>query len=53
MMRRTVKEKSRNLTLFDWLDQGTNESVVGLKYVTEYLSGDMRDMPYYHKPGHQ
>jgi len=35
-------------TLFDWLDQGTSEAVVGLEHVTEYLSGDMTDMPYYH-----
>jgi len=35
-------------TLFDWLDQGTSEAVVGLEHVTEYLSGRERDLPYYH-----
>jgi len=41
--------KSENYrTLFEWLDQGTSEAVVGLEYVTEYLSGDSRDVPYYH-----
>jgi len=35
-------------TLFEWLDQGTSEAVVGLEHVTEYLSGDSRDIPYYY-----
>jgi len=35
-------------TLFEWLDQGTSEAVVGLEHVTEYVSGDDRDIPYYH-----
>jgi len=35
-------------TLFEWLDQGTSEAVVGLENITEYLSGRERDEPYYH-----
>jgi len=35
-------------TLFEWLDQGTSEAVVGLEHVTEYLSGNDKDKPYYH-----
>jgi len=48
------KEASENVkterftTLFEWLDQGTSEAVVGLEHVTEYLSGDSRDIPYYY-----
>ena len=35
-------------TLFEWLDQGTSEAVVGLENITEYLSGREGDEPYYH-----
>lgn len=35
-------------SLFDWLDQGTSEAVVGLEHITEYQSGRERDEPYYH-----
>ena len=35
-------------TLFDWLDQGTSEEVVGLEPGVEYRSGETRDMPFYH-----
>ena len=45
---REVKTEERFKTLFEWLDQGTSEAVVGLEHVTEYLSGDNRDIPYYH-----
>ena len=35
-------------TLFDWLDQGTSEAVVGLKYVTEFVSDREDEDPRYH-----
>ena len=35
-------------TLFEWLDQGTSEAVVGIEYVTEFKSGNKNDIPYYH-----
>jgi len=35
-------------TLFEWLDQGTSEAVVGIEYVTEFRSGNKNDIPYYH-----
>ena len=51
-MKKEGKEKEvkteKFKTLFDWLDQGTSEAVVGLEHVTEYLSGGMREMPFYH-----
>ena len=55
-MKKEPKEKLKTegfKTLFEWLDQGTSEAVVGLKDVTKYLSffylsGKDKDKPYYH-----